>query len=331
MVTWVFADSTKTTSNKLSTSTDSSFRNESLKDLKSNQPQITIQNNIPESKNDYFSAIIPIITLILGFGLNKWYENRTSKRKLKKAGAEWCEHFIQLKEPLISQTERLSEYIPLNDENHFEIQDPFFSIRLDCQEFSTLDDKALIHFLNSGANKLDYRNSVIVAGQLKDIVKLIEHNTKVYKDQIKIMQTEVSTHITSISPLLNDFKILVSRYWDHVNSEYAESDPIMVEAKKMYDLMRTHILPHLDNGEFDLFKMADEFVKPFFNTTFVDRENPSVIEFSMKLNSIDMHIKAIRMEKKYFRIILEKILKSYQEQLKSVSEMILKPAIAKQI
>lgn len=293
-----------------------------------NVPRITINNNIPENKINYLSAIIPIITLILGFILNKWYESYTSKKKLKKNGTQWVEYFIQLQSPLTVQIEKLRTYIPLNDENNFKMTDPYFNIRLDCQEFSSLDSKALIHYLNSGKNKLDYRKSVILAGELKDVVKLIEHNSKSYKDQIKIMTTEVSSHISMVNPLLNEFKILVAQYWDSANAEHTEFDPIMVEAKKMYHLMQVHILPNLDSGEFDLFKLSDEFIKTFFNATYVDRDNPNIININKILNSIDMHIKAIRMEKKYFRIHLEKILKSYQEQLNSVSEMILKPEIS---
>jgi hypothetical protein len=131
-----------------------------------------------------------------------------------------------------------------------------------------------------------------------------------------------------INPLLNEFKILVVQYWDYANQEFTEYDPRMVEAKKIDALMRSHILPHLDSGEFDLFKLGDDFVKPFFDATFTDRENPLIENINRHLNNIDMHIKAVRMEKKYFRIKLEKVLKSYQEQLNSVSEMILKPVIS---
>ncbi len=296
--------------------------------FKSNTSQIIIQNNIPENETDYLAAIIPIITLILGFILNKWYERFTSKKKLKEIGSQWVEYFIQLQEPLRTQVEKLSDYIPLNDENHFGITDPYFSMRLDCQEFSSLDEKGLIHYINSGKNKLDYRKSVILAGQLNDVVKLIEHNSKYYKDQISIMTTEVSSHISLINPLLNEFKILVVQYWDFANAEYIESDPRIVSAKQMYQLMQTHIIPHVDSGEFDLFKIGDEFVKPFFDATYVDRENSRIENINRILNSIDMHIKAIRMEKKYLRIKLEKVLKSYQEQLISVSGIILQPAIS---
>jgi hypothetical protein len=299
-------------------------------DSKNSVPQITIQNNIPEVQTDYLSAVISIVSLVLGFVLNKWYDSYTSKKKLKEIGTQWAEHFIQLKEPLEKQIEKLTEYIPLNDENHFEITDPYFNLRLDCKEFSALDDKGLIHHLNIGKNKLDYKGSVVMAGQIKDVIKLIESNSSYYKDQITIMTNEVSSHISMINPVLNEFKILVVQYWDFANSEFEENDFRLDDANRMNALMQTYILPHLDSGEFDLFKLGDEFVKPFFEATYTDRENPMMENINRHLNTIDMHIKAIRMEKKYFRIKLEKVLKSYQEQLKAVSEMIQKPVISSQ-
>jgi hypothetical protein len=321
----LYADSVSRVFNKTKDSLSSSVL---VFDSSQISPQIVIQNNIPESGTDYFSAIIPILTLILGFILNKWYERWTNNKKTKEIGTQWAEHFIQLQEPLKQQFEKLTKYILLNDENHFEITDPYFNIRLNCNEFSSLDEKGLIHYLNNGKNKLDYKQSIILAGQLKDIIKLIEHNSSSYKEQIKIMTNEVSSHISLINPILNEFKIQVAKYWDYANTEYTDEDPRMVEAKKMNNLMREHILPNLDSGEFDLFKLSDAFIKPFFASTFVDREHPRIENINSLLNSIDMHIKAIRMEKKYFRINLEKILEHYKEQLFSVSEMILKPVIS---
>jgi hypothetical protein len=318
------ADIVSTLSNK---AVDSLSNVELFCDSSKTVSQFVIQNNIPESGSDYLSAIIPILTLILGFILNKWYERWTNNKKSKEIGALWAEHFIQLQEPLKKQIEKLTEYIPINDENHFEITDPYFNIRLNCNEFSSLDEKGLIHYLNSGRNKLDYRQSIILAGQLKDIVKLIEHNSSSYKEHIKIMTNEVSSHISLVNPVLNEFKILVAEYWDNAYAEYSEEDPRMVEVKNMHHLMKEHILRHLDSGEFDLFKLTDDFIKPFFAATFVDRENPRVENINRLLNSIDMQIKAIKMEKKYFRIKLEKVLKSYREQLKSVDEMLLKSVI----
>lgn len=253
--------------------------------------------------------------------------NEALGKKSKEIGAEWIEHFIQLKEPLKKQIEKLTEYIPLNDENHFDITDPYLNIRLNCNEFSSLDEKGLIDYLNSGKNKLDYRQSIILTGQLKDIVKLIEHNSSLYKSHIKIMSDEVSSHISMVNPVLNEFKILVAEYWDYANAEFTEEDPRMVEAKKMDDLMREHILPNLDSGEFDLFKLSDALLSHFSLRPLLIEKNPRLENINRLLNSIDMHIKAIKMEKKYFRIKLEKVLKSYKEQLNSVNEILLKSAI----
>ena len=333
----ICADNTTKNSNKSLLSISKKDNNDSLNEIslrnhqsEINVPQIVIQNNIPETQTDYLSAIISIISLILGFVLNKWYDNYINKKKLKEIGTQWVEHFIQLKEPLKKQIEKLTEYIPLNDENHFEITDPYFNIRLDCNEFSLFDSKGLIHHLNNGKNKLDYKNSVVFAGQIKDVIKLIEHNSKYYKDQIKIMTNEISSQITLINPLLNEFKILVVQYWDYANVEYTEEDQRMKEAKKINHLMIDHILPNLESGEFDLFKLTDDFIKPFFIATYVDRDNSRIENINRLLNSIDMNIKKIKMEKKYFRMNLEKILNNYQEQLNSVSDILLNPIFSNQ-
>ena len=144
------------------------------------------------------------------------------------------------------------------------------------------------------------------------------------------MTNEISSQITLINPLLNEFKILVVQYWDYANVEYTEEDQRMKEAKKINHLMIDHILPNLESGEFDLFKLTDDFIKPFFIATYVDRDNSRIENINRLLNSIDMNIKKIKMEKKYFRMNLEKILNNYQEQLNSVSDILLNPIFSNQ-
>lgn len=298
-------------------------------DLETQVPGITIQNNIPDTKTDYLYAIIPLLTLILGFVLNKWYDNYTTRKKQKETGSQWIVNFIQLSEPLKNQILSMQKYIPLNDENHFKITNPSFEISLDCDVFRTLDSNSIIPYFNKGKNKISYKEAIILAGNLKNTIKIIEQNSDEYKKQINVMKHEVSNHISLFNPIFNDFKILVNEYWNYVNEEHSENAEKIGEAKKMYDLMMTHVLPYIESGEFDLFKLGNEFIKPFFKATFLDREDQKIQEINRLLNLCDMHIKAIKMEKKYFKIRLEKVLECYQIQLERISEITSNPKITK--
>lgn len=314
-------DSTKT--NIIESNKSSEFINQ-----REGFPEINIQNNLPENSTDYISAIIPLLTLVLGFILNKWYDSFMKKKHEIEEGTQWIENFIQLREPLQKQTNSLSEYIPLNDENHFEISDPSFQVRLECQVFSTLDEKSLVTFLSNDKNKLTCKDSIICAGKLIDVVKIIKSNADFYKDTIKQMKVEVSNNITLFNPIFSEFKMKVAEYWDYANAEYEENSSELIEAGKMSNLMKRHVLPHIDSGEFNLFDLADQFIKPFFDATFIDRENEKIKEINKLLHNCDMYLKAIKMEKKYFRIKLEKILTQFNEAKSSIDEILENPKLS---
>ncbi len=66
--------------------------NKSLKDC------VTIENNLPTKSENYFSEIIPVLTLLIGFFLGKIFDNLQKRKGIKTEGREWIETFLQLKD-----------------------------------------------------------------------------------------------------------------------------------------------------------------------------------------------------------------------------------------
>lgn len=72
--------------------------------------------------------------------------------------------------------------------------------------------------------------------------------------------------------------------------------------------MLSEIEPYLDNGKYNLFEF-EKLLSIHFQNAHVDRSNPTMAEAIVFLNHCSTNIKAIKMEKRYFRIKLEKGLK----------------------
>lgn len=120
-----------------------------------NGKRVIINNNIPEGGVDLVTPIVSILSIIIGFVLNKWYDNYIDDKRIENEGNLWVENLIQLREPLERQIKILEEFIPLNDENTFEFQDLQFVVALECDEFKALDGRTLVPFLKQ---KLRVRN-----------------------------------------------------------------------------------------------------------------------------------------------------------------------------
>lgn len=281
-----------------------------------NVPQnINVNNNIPEATTDYLTTWMPIITLILGLFITKLYDIVIKRSKTKKEAQEWIENYIQLKDSLVTQIIEMKDYIPRNDENRFEIDDPSLEINLMCDSFTNLNNKSLVPYLMQGKDKLLKREAISLAGKMKGLLAILENTSLNYKLNYSELRSETSTRIALFNEDFNSFRMKCAEYSNYAIETYTGGTQEMIAHNKMFELIKTQITPFIDNGELDLFKVGNNFVKPFFEQTYIDRNNPMMKEITQLLNRCDLHIKALKMEKKYFRIRLEKNLKSYEKSL----------------
>ena len=74
------------------------------------------------NKRKYINLIFPILTLFLGFFLNRGYDYFTEKRKIKKGGERWIAELLGLEEPILSRRNRsrnsLKDIQSINSKRH---------------------------------------------------------------------------------------------------------------------------------------------------------------------------------------------------------------------
>lgn len=283
---------------------------------------INIENKIPEPSTDYVSALISIFSLIIGFLLNKWYENYTLKKKINSEGTQWIQNLIQLQDPLGEQISILENYIPLNDENHWNMSDMSYSVSLDCDEFNTLDSKSLVPYLLQANKKTGQKESIILAGKIKRLIKVIETTSSNFKNEFKVLTSSSQPFMSEFHLKFNDFRVSSIKYLDHAFQQYAEGTSKYSAAIRIKALFQNKINPTIESGEIDLFALDTEFVKPFIKEAFEDRQNELMQEALSLLNLFDRNIKAVKMERKYFRIRLETHLASFKSQRDSLEKIL---------
>jgi hypothetical protein len=284
------------------------------------QPDIQINNNIPGA--DWLVAIIPILTLLLGFVLNKAYERWLNREKTKKSGKEWIENMILLKEPLSSQITFLEEFIEENPVDQFTTTDLKYESDLEGEAFKSLNKENLIPYLNLRNKEASYRDNVVLAGKISRIIKSTEHSAKgivrAYSDLKKNFGEHMVSYNEEFQKFMEKFRIYGVQLERVIGGDPVQHEPYRV----MLELVSNHIGPVMETGEADLFGLVDSFFMPFAQATTPERQNPIVIEMTNHLSNCMQQIKGMKQEKKVVKELTQKHISSLKKSEEALEKVL---------
>ena len=282
---------------------------------------VTIQYNLPARSKNYFSGIISICSLLIGFFIGKIYDNWESKKKIKSEGKIWLETFIQLQEPLDNQIKSITRYLEENPINTYKMGNPEFQLSLDCYEFKSLNDKSIIPYLQK-EYRLKYKKSIKLAGQLKNNVRIIENASNVFNDSFKELKSNSGVHFNRFLSEFPEFKKHFANYLDEISHSKTASSVQTTLAKKINALGDKYILSPSKTGDMNLFELSEKFVPEFLKASNDDRNHPELIAAVESLTKCDQSIKNMMSERYYWRENLKNIQTSYQMSLDRLKTII---------
>lgn len=283
-------------------------------------PNVQINNNIPG--DDWLVAIIPILTLLLGFVLNRAYERWMSKEKVKTSGKGWVENLILLKDPISSQIKLLEEFNIDNPEDRFTTTDLKFESDIECEAFKALNQEHLIPFLQLRNKQTSYRDVVVLSGRINRIIKTSSHTAKGITRTFEDLKKNFGEHMVKYNEEFQLFMEKFRVYGVQLEKDLG-GDPIQYPSyRAMLDLVTNHIVPIMETGEADLFELVDLFFMPFAQATVNERHNPLVIEMSNHLSNCMQQIKGMKHEKKVVHELTDKYIKSLQKIEESLDKVL---------
>lgn len=271
---------------------------------------ILMQN---DEKIDYFKYIFPIITLIIGIGINRLIDYRNDIKKIKKSGKRWLSELQVLKNPISYQIENIDEFLieHNNQEKHI-LPSPKLVTTLNCEVFNSLDKSELVEFLER-FKKYNFHEAVEYSNEINGLVSLLKSTYINFRTIFEDYKINVSRHNEAVSRHLQSLMKEFIQYGIQLEKEL-EKDPINdPRYKQIYDLMELEILPYQENNDFDLYKLEKDFFKPLI--TILSRlrnDDRTYMMFDYARNGI-IEIKAIKMEKYYLDVNFKNIKKSYLE------------------
>lgn len=288
------------------------------------------------AKEDYSKYIISIISILVGFFLNKVYEWWNDTKKVKKSGKRWINEIRSLEESIESQIIAL-ELLDANlkaDSNAV----PNLSIYpvLNGNVFKSLDKNDLMNYIEQKNAKKWYQKPFIRTedeklNEFKAIVKISNKvhgyisRLETYYEQIgkrhESFSTGKSALTTALARNLQEWLKAFTVYGIELEKQGVDlnADP---RYKLIADLFIAEIKPHLHNANFNPEKLKDNFFMPIIGILSHFRLDPLIKDLAEAGTACLHSIKGIEMEMYYLATNIETLVRYYKELLEDLNPII---------
>lgn len=288
------------------------------------------------TKEDYSKYIISILSILVGFFLNKVYEWWNNRKKVRKSGKRWINEIRSLEESIESQITAL-ELLDANlkaDSNAI----PNLSIYpvLNGNVFKSLDKNDLMNYIEQKNAKKWYKKPFIRTedekhNEFKAIVKISNKvhgyisRLETYYEQIgkrhESFSTGKSALTTALTTNLQEWLKAFAVYGTELEKQGIDlrTDP---RYKPIADLYLAEIIPHLHDANFNPEKLKDNFFMPILGILSHFRLDPLIKDLAEAGTACLHSIKGIEMEMYYLATNIETLVTYYKELLEDLNPLI---------
>lgn len=271
--------------------------------------------------SDNFKYIFPILTLLLGISLNKFFEYRNKRKSTKKSGKRWLAELRILDEPLEKHIKNIEEYLDVQNKGLFSIHSPTIFTTLDCEVFNSLDKTELVEYLKY-FKKNKYEVAVKYSNKINGFVTILKNHNENYKNHFDLFKNNVNACTDSLSKNLMILQRQFVNYGIELEKELQENPINNQRYKPISDLFESEILPFLQDGRYDIFKLENSFFMPLIrilSNLRLDPKTQKMMEFSK--NCVN-DIKGIKMEQQYLTVNYDTLKERYTESKQELPNII---------
>jgi hypothetical protein len=254
-------------------------------------------NHNKKEKKDYINLFLPILTLLLGFFLNRGYEYFAEKRRIKKDGERWIAELRSLEEPLDAQISSLKEFLTIHEQDKFETPEIKVFQILNCEVFKSLDKSNLLKYLES--RHKDFPKAIQLSNNFHTYISAIAFSYDDITRRFNDYLNQASTHVDLFNAHLHQMMQSFAFYGVILEKKTNESPTNNDTFRQIHELFKKYIYPHTEDGEIDLFSLQSNFLKPLLDIISVNRLDENLKEISIHSSNCNLEIKAVRAEKEY--------------------------------
>ena len=278
--------------------------------LKDRELKVIFQE--PPAATDYFKYIFPILTLLLGIGVNKFLDYLKDRKKIIKTGERWKAELSSLELPIGKQIEYLEEFLKEHNREKFDVPRLKVATPLECEVFNSLDKTEFVKFIESKLKK-DYKEAILFSGKVNSFISILKSNNENLRLKFNDYLNGTSTHTTKLSLGLQELLREFADYGVSLEKEI-QGDPVQIPSyKAMLDLFNSEIMPKMQTGDYDIYELEKKFFIPLFYVLGQLRLDERTKKMSDISSGCISSIKGIKMEKRYLSENITTLISHYNE------------------
>lgn len=270
---------------------------------------------------DQWKYVFPVLTLLLGIGVNKLFDWLTSRKKVTKAGERWLAEIQCLEEPLRKQIAVLEEFLEEHKKEMVVIPNLQVFSSLSGDVLKTLDKGDLVTYIERHKSK-DYRSAVLVSNKVHGFISVMTNNYETLKSKFQLYLDNASLHYSGLTQNLQLLLKAFSRYGVALELELGKEPFGDNRYQPIFDLYQTQIKPYLDKGNIDIYKLDKDFLTPLARIVANLRRDSRIEEISDSTSRCFNSTRGIKMEKLYFEKHLIYAISSYNEALADLPNIV---------
>ncbi|GAB3019378.1 hypothetical protein GCM10027284_43320 [Cyclobacterium sediminis] len=279
--------------------------------VENDKKQILFQFIEPE-KTDYFKYIFPILTLLLGIGVNRFIDYLTNNKKIKKTAKRWTIELQNLKKPIERQINSIDEFLTEHKKEEFKMPNLKVETYLEGESFKSLDKTDLLKYLERFKKK-KYNIAIEDVNQINSYVTVVRHHYTTLKEKYIEYKNGTSQHVTNLSKDLQELLKSFAIYGSELEQEL-NADPLNDQRyRPILDLFDTEVKPYMQDGNYDVFKLEKDFFIPLLSILANLRFDKRTHKMTESVQNCINDIKGIKMEKHYLTVNFENIKKRLEE------------------
>lgn len=273
------------------------------------------------SKPNHFKDILPILTLLLGIGINKLLDFFKDRKHIRKTGERWKAELASLEAPLTNQVEYLEEFLIEHNKEVFQIPRLKVVTPLDCEAFSSLDKAELIKFIQSSLSK-DYKESILLSSKITAFITIVKSNNESLRLKFDDYLQGTSKHTSELTSGLQELLKEMANLGVLIEKE-VKGDPIQhPQYEALVNLFDKEITPKLETGDYDIYQLEKEFFLPLGYILAEMRLDDRTKKMADIASTCMSSIKGIKMEKKYLTENINTLTSHYKEDAQSLKAIL---------
>jgi hypothetical protein len=274
-----------------------------------------------EETTDNFKYIFPVLTLLLGIGVNKFLEYLSDKKKINKSGERWVAEIRCLEVPIRKQIEALKAFLVEHNQEKFDVPQLEIYPLLDGEVFKSLDKTELLKYIEHHKAK-NYGDAVLASNKVQGFISILASHYEALKPKFDEYLKGTSAHTTSLSRNLQGLMKAFGQYGVDLEKELNGDPANDPRYKPLLDLFETHIVPYMSSGDYDVFQLEKDFFIPLIQLLGHLRQDRRIDDMTNFTSGCLNDIKGIKMEKHYFGKNVETIIGRYEKELIELPKII---------